>query len=69
MSPHYRFVKSCSGAAIETSGASPKEMALHDYGVLPLWEVGTNVAVALSGRGRRTTRCPCRRRAAAHAAQ
>ena len=47
-SPHYRFVKSCSGAAIETSGTSPKEMALHDYGVLPLWEVGTSVAVALS---------------------
>lgn len=47
-SPHYRFVKSCSGAAIAASGTSPKEMALQDYGVLPLWEVGTNVAAALS---------------------
>lgn len=47
-SPHYRFVKSCSGAAIAASGTSPKEMAQHDYGVLPLWEVGANVAVALS---------------------
>ena len=47
-SPHYRFVKSCSGAAIAASGTSPKEMAQHDYGVLPLWEVGANVGVALS---------------------
>ena len=47
-SPHYRFVKPCGGGAIAESGTSPKEMALHEYGVVPLWEVGEDVGATLS---------------------
>ena len=43
-SPHFRFVKPRADMPMEKSGASPEELAKHTFGVVPLWEVGTQAA-------------------------
>ncbi|MAX25802.1 MAG: hypothetical protein CMJ19_14985 [Phycisphaeraceae bacterium] len=47
-SPHFRFVKPRADMPMEKSGASPEEMAKHAFGVVPLWEVGTQAAQTIT---------------------
>mgnify|MGYP004138680845 CR=1 FL=1 len=47
-SPHFRFVKPRADMPMEKSGASPEELAKHTFGVVPLWEVGTQAAQTIT---------------------
>ena len=47
-SPHFRFVKPRADMPMEKSGASPEELAKHAFGVVPLWEVGTQAAQTIT---------------------
>ena len=46
-SAQYRFARPCTDGPLKAAGASPEQLALHDYAVVPLWEVGTEFGATL----------------------
>jgi hypothetical protein len=45
--PHLRFAKMAETDAISEAGASPKDLATHNYRVVPLWTAATSEAVLI----------------------
>ena len=45
--PHLRFAKSNQTDAITEAGASPKDLAIHAFSVVPLWKVGSSEAALI----------------------